>query len=158
MEKRSTRARGLAAEEEAARFLESRGLVVVERNVEVGGGELDLIALLPGAEGEAGEVDEVDTIVFVEVRSRGDLRAGSPLETIGRRKRAHLRRAACAWLIARGLWERVAVRFDVVGVVGVVDVGGELEAQRPRSGAGSGRENREAPKILWIPGAFDADE
>lgn len=155
MEQRSTRARGLAAEEEAARFLESRGLVVVERNVEVGGGELDLIALLPGAEvrtASDGSVDEVDTVVFIEVRSRGDLRAGSPLETIGRRKRAHLRRAACAWLVARGLWERVAVRFDVVGVVGVVDE--DAAARAPTSAC----ENSEAPKILWIPGAFDADE
>ena len=95
---------------------------------------------------------EVDTVVFVEVRSRGDLRAGSPLETIGRRKRAHLRRAACAWLVARGLWERVAVRFDVVGVVG------HLDADASASAVEADSENGEAPKILWIPGAFDADE
>ncbi|MEZ4380282.1 MAG: YraN family protein [Nannocystaceae bacterium] len=150
MQHESTRARGLAAEQEAARFLESRGLAIVERNVEIGGGELDLVALLRGDEVDVdeapAEAEPVDTIVFVEVRSRGDLRAGSPLETIGRRKRAHLRRAASAWLIARGLWERVAVRFDVVSVVGCVRV----EAERA--------ENEEAPKILWIPGAFDADE
>ena len=131
----STRERGQVAEGEAARFLESRGLVVCERNVQIAGAEIDLIAEEPAAGGGPA------TVVFVEVRSRADERSGSPVETIGPRKRAQIRRAATAWLVARGLWERVAVRFDVIGVV-----------RRPTM---SGQE--EAPEIAWIPGAFDAD-
>ncbi|MCA9635021.1 MAG: YraN family protein [Myxococcales bacterium] len=131
MSSQSTRARGLAAEEEAARFLESRGLVVVERNVTIGGAEIDLIATL-----EPSTPSEPETVVFVEVRSRDDVRAGTPIETIDRRKRSRLRRAAAAWLVARGLWERVAVRFDAIGIV----------------------TDEEAPRIEWIPGAFDGDE
>lgn len=129
----STRQRGLIAEEEAARFLESRGLVICERNVRIAGAEIDIIAEAPPARPE-----EPTTVVIVEVRSRGDERNGSPLETIDRRKRAQIRRGATAWLVARGLWERVAVRFDVVGVV--------------REGS-----QEEAPEIVWIPGAFDVD-
>jgi len=136
----STRQRGLVAEEEAARFLESRGLVVCERNVQIAGSEIDIIAEEPPASAGA-----PGTVVFVEVRSRGDERSGSPLETVDRRKRAQIRRGATAWLVARGLWERVAVRFDVIGIVGVV-------GERSRE---CGQE--EAPEIVWIPGAFDAD-
>jgi len=153
MAEKSTRQRGLAAEEEAARFLESRGLSVVERNVELAGGELDLIALLP--RGELGGERDADTVVFVEVRSRADARAGSPLETINRRKRARVRRTATAWLIARDLWEKVAVRFDVVGITYGT---GEASAEACGHGVGESRENDEAPRIQWIPGAFDVDD
>ena len=133
---RTTRERGRAAELEAARFLESRGLSVVERNVEIGGAELDLIATLRDS-------TETDTVVVVEVRSRTDERAGSPIETINRRKRAQVRRGATAWLVARGLWERVAVRFDVIGIT--------------YDDRGTEPENERTPRIEWIPGAFDVD-
>lgn len=119
----------------AARFLEARGLIVVERNVTIGGVELDLIAQAP-----ASADDPADTIVFIEVRSRDDEQAGAPIETIDRRKRARLRRGAVAWLCARDLWERVAVRFDVIGISGAL------------------ARDDEAPRIDWIPGAFDGDE
>ncbi|MCA9693239.1 MAG: YraN family protein [Nannocystaceae bacterium] len=127
MSQASTRRRGQDAEAEAAAFLERRGLTIRERNVEIGGGELDLIATTD---------DDVPTVVFIEVRSRADDRRGRPVETVGARKRQQLRRAATAWLVARELWERVAVRFDVVGLT---------RADGP-------------PIIEWIPGAFDADE
>ena len=127
----TTRARGQSAEREAAAFLQARGMEILELNVHVGGGELDLIAREPAAS------DDAPTIVFVEVRSRSDPRRGTPLETIGRRKRAHLIRAATAWLIERGLWERVAVRFDVVGIL--LD---ESHARR---------------RVQWVPNAFAAD-
>ena len=125
----STRSRGQGAEREAAEFLRARGLEILDINVHVGGGELDLIARILDA--------DPPTVVFVEVRSRQDTRRGTPLETIGRRKRAHLIRAATAWLVERGLWEQVAVRFDVVGIV----VG----------------ERRPEQRVEWIPNAFTGD-
>lgn len=131
----STRARGQESENLAARFLEARGLVVVDRNVRAGGVELDLVARMP-----AGGDDRVDTLVFVEVRSREDERAGSPEETVDARKQARLRRGATAWLVQQGLWEQVAVRFDVVAIV----VGAP--------------ESAEAPRITWIPGAFEGSD
>ncbi|MDC0717986.1 YraN family protein [Nannocystis bainbridge] len=137
----STRVRGQLAEEQAARFLEARGLLVVDRNVRAGGVELDLVGLVP-----AGVDDRVDTYVFVEVRSRGDDRAGTPEETVDSRKQARLRRGAAAWLVGRDLWETVAVRFDVVSVLTSDD---SLAAEDdPRE---------KAPRISWIPGAFEAD-
>jgi putative endonuclease len=102
----STRERGQAVEARVAAALSAAGLEIVARNVALAGGELDLVAR------------EADTIVFVEVRSRrADLR-GTPLETIDAVKQAKILRAATAWLVREGLWERVEVRFDVVGVTG----------------------------------------
>ena len=128
----STRARGQECEVLAARFLEARGLVIVDRNVRAGGVELDIVALAP-----AGSDDPVDTVVFVEVRSREDDRAGLPEETVDARKQSRLRRGATAWLVGRELWEQVAVRFDVVSIL-------------------FGGTHDEAPEITWIPGAFEA--
>lgn len=125
----STRTRGRASEDLAASYLESRGLVVCARNVTLAGAELDLIARPEQA------VEGPPTIVFIEVRSRADDRAGHPLETIGRAKQRRLIRAATAWLVQEDLWERVAVRFDVVAILF-----GDQE---------------KTPKITWIPGAFD---
>jgi putative endonuclease len=126
----STRVRGQSAEDEAARYLEARGLEICERNVQIGGGELDLIARLC-AEDARGVA--VETIVFVEVRSRAHLERGSPIETIGPRKRARLRRAATAWLVAQDLWEKIAVRFDVVGI----------------------HTSATVDRVVWIANAFD---
>lgn len=102
----STRARGQWGEALAAEYLCRRGLELIDRNVTVAGAEIDLVA-------RAG-----DTIVFVEVRGRSDDRRGHPFETVDLRKQARIRRAATGWLVARGLWDQVAVRFDVIAVVG----------------------------------------
>lgn len=106
----STRARGDAVEQKIAEHLEAHGLRVLDRNVTRTGAEVDLIAL------DARLVEP--EYVFVEIRSRAHARRGSPLETIDRDKRSRIVRAATTWLIEQDLWERVAVRFDVVGVTG----------------------------------------
>lgn len=106
----STRERGLAVEERVAAFLEANALRIIDRNVAAAGGEVDLVALTHGG----GE----EIYVFVEVRSRAADELGSPLETVDLAKQRRIIRAATAWLVARDLWERVAVRFDVVGVTG----------------------------------------
>jgi putative endonuclease len=102
----STRDRGHAVEARVAEALSAAGLEIVARNVALAGGELDLVAR------------EADTLVFVEVRSRSTDALGGPLETVDAVKRAKIVRAATAWLVREGLWDRVAVRFDVVGVTG----------------------------------------
>ncbi|NVB37846.1 YraN family protein [Pseudenhygromyxa sp. WMMC2535] len=111
MEPQHTRARGQDGEQRAAELLRRAGLEILACNVSLARAEIDLIAR---EEGEGGEV----TVVFVEVRGRADDRRGHPFETIDARKQARVRRAASAWLIRQGLWERVAVRFDAVAVVG----------------------------------------
>lgn len=122
----STRDRGRRVEARAAGFLRARGVEILATNVTAAGAEIDLI----GRTDEGGE----PMIVFVEVRSRADDRRGEPIETIGPEKRRRIIRGATAWLVANALWERVAVRFDVVTVTGEIE---------------------NAP-IDWVVGAFDA--
>jgi putative endonuclease len=97
-------ARGRVAEEFAARYLAACGLTILERNVRLPGGELDLV----GREG--------DEIVFIEVRSRRRGSRFSPEATIDHAKRARIARAADAWLSRRGL-PLARCRFDVVAVI-----------------------------------------
>lgn len=105
----SSRGRGRAVEAFVADYLEKAGLQILERNVELASAELDLVAL--------DDRSDETIYVFIEVRSRGSTARGTPVETIGRDKQARLVRAATAWLVRQDLWERVPVRFDVVGVV-----------------------------------------
>jgi len=130
-----------------AELLESHDLVVVARNVAIAGAEIDLIATtresLADSAADSAESREA-LVVFVEVRSRADDLLGHPLETISATKRAHIVRAATAWLVREDLWEKVAVRFDVIGVIGQIGQIGVVAPDAPK------------PDVVWIRGAFDA--
>lgn len=95
------RALGAEGEARAARFLARRGYRIVERNVRVGGVEVDLIAR------------RARVAVFVEVKTRRGGGFGAPEEAVDRHKQARLVRAAVAWLQTGPGWVR-RVRFDVV--------------------------------------------
>ncbi|MPT39027.1 MAG: YraN family protein [Achromobacter sp.] len=98
--------RGDAHEDAALRWLQARGLVLLARNLWTRAGEIDL-AMRDG-----------DTLVFVEVRARGDGRYGGAAASIGREKQARVARAAAHWLpeLARRHWRGrpPAARFDAV--------------------------------------------
>lgn len=127
----STTHRGRAAEEAAAALVVSRGHAIVERNFSAAGAELDLVA----REEHDGSAP---TYVFIEVRSRASSEHGSAIETVDRRKQRRVIRAATAWLVKRDLWERVEVRFDVIGV-------------------SLGEDGTPQGQPDWIRGAFEAD-
>ncbi len=99
--------RGKAAEARAAQYLESRGLVIVERNYRSRYGEIDLIAR-DGA-----------TLVFVEVRARGSNRFGGAAASITAAKRAKLTRTALHYLAGAGRTPQC--RFDAVLLAGTDD-------------------------------------
>ena len=134
----STKSRGDAAEAAAARLLLDAGYELVARNVEAGGVELDIVARDP--------CESPALFVFVEVRSRASARLGHPLETIDARKRKRLIRGATAWLMQAGLWEKVAVRFDVIAVLRDYSIGVE-QVDVPL----------QASEFEWLRGAFEAD-
>ncbi|MEN8234198.1 MAG: YraN family protein [Actinomycetota bacterium] len=79
---------GSAGEEIAARFLERRGVIVVDRNVRVGRDEIDLL------------VRDGQVLVAVEVKT-GAGRDSRPWENFDDLKRARVRRAAGALGIHR---------------------------------------------------------
>lgn len=101
-----TTPKGRDGEDQAAGFLEARGLSIVARNVRGGGGEIDLVARDGG------------TIVFVEVKWRRDASRGAPAEAVTPFKRRKLLSAARTWLAENpsGSWREV--RFDVVAIEG----------------------------------------
>ena len=101
----STRARGDITEAHVVPRLREHGLTLVERNVSIGGAEIDIVARASD-----------ETHVFIEVRGRSDDLHGLPIETVDARKQRQIIRAATTWLVHHDLWERVPVRFDVVGV------------------------------------------
>ncbi len=93
--------KGKEAEELACRHLRAEGMLIVARNWRWRGGEVDIVA----RDGE--------TLVFVEVKARGDVLHGLPEEAVTPEKRRRLWRTALAYL---GGAPGVPVRFDVVAV------------------------------------------
>ena len=127
MSEGSTRDRGRAVEQHVVEHLQRHGLQVLDRNFEAAGAEVDIVARMPDG--------DLDLYVFVEVRSRAHDDLGSPVETVDDRKQRQIIKAATAWLVQNDLWNKVAVRFDVIGVTA------------PQTST---------PQIEWIQGAFEA--
>lgn len=93
------RARGLAAERRACRYLQRRGWRLCARNWAADGGELDLV------------MSRWRTLLVVEVRSRQHDR---PLASIDDAKLARTRLAAQRLIALHGL-ERYRLRIDAIG-------------------------------------------
>ena len=95
---------GRDGEERAAGFLQARGYDIVQKNVRLPGGEIDLVC------------KDGETIVFIEVKLRNTASFGTGLQAVDRKKRATLRRLASDYLqfIAPG----ARARFDIVALDG----------------------------------------
>ena len=102
----STAETGECAEDRAVALLAQQGYAIVERNVECGLGELDIVAR-----------DPCGVLVFVEVRSRRDAEHGDAAEMVGPHKRRRVTRMARWYLYARQP-RFDEVRFDVVAITG----------------------------------------
>ncbi|WP_211208183.1 YraN family protein [Desulfovibrio oxyclinae] len=94
---------GGMGEDAAARHLESEGVRVLERNWRHGRLELDLVCR------------DGDTLVFVEVKTRGRGSRGCASQALSREKCSRLVRAASHYLSASDQWE-VPCRFDLAAV------------------------------------------
>lgn len=104
----TTRQRGNAGEDLALAHLRAAGLTLVARNYRTpgrGGGEIDLVMREPGG-----------TLVFVEVRARGDARHGGAAASVGALKQRRIVRAAQHYLLR--LKAVPPCRFDVVAIDG----------------------------------------
>ncbi|MGM0769657.1 MAG: YraN family protein [Pseudomonadota bacterium] len=87
----------------AARYLQSRGVTILERNVFNRGGEIDLIGR------------DADVLVFFEVRYRGHGSLAGGAESITWSKQRKLVKAASFYLHRNGLWANPC-RIDVVAI------------------------------------------
>lgn len=97
---------GLWGERKAAIYLRRKGYRIVGRRVRVGRhDELDLLAL------------HNETLIFIEVKTRGSEQFGRPADAVDPRKKRALSRAAVAYM--RKLSKRPPyIRFDIIEVVG----------------------------------------
>jgi putative endonuclease len=95
---------GRDGEQAAVNYLEGCGFRILDRNWRCAEGEIDIVAV------------ERHTFVVCEVKTRSGTRYGTPLEAVGRAKRARLRRLAVRWLTAHGV-RFDQVRIDVVGLL-----------------------------------------
>ena len=90
-------------EDAAARYLQSRGYAILERNYRTDLGEIDIVARHGG------------DLVFVEVKSRTPSASFAPSESVTQSKRSKLAKLAQVYLATRARKEE-RCRFDVVEV------------------------------------------
>jgi putative endonuclease len=116
----TTKQKGDAAEDRALQHLQDHGLKLLQRNYRTpgrGGGEIDLV------------MRDIDgTLVFVEVRRRGNTKHGGALASVTSAKQRRIVFAARYYLLK--MHTTPPCRFDVVAV--------------------------EADQLRWFKAAFDA--
>lgn len=128
------RRRGDTVEAAARDYLLKSGLRAVAANANYRFGELDLVMLDDGRLDDSGRSDA--TLVFIEVRYRGDARYGGGAASVDFRKRRKLVHAAQLFLLGHPQFAHVACRFDVIEADGDPD----------------------APRLNWLRDAFRADD
>lgn len=114
---------GKSGEDLAVAELGRRGYAIVARRYRTRHGEIDVVAR------------HGDELVFVEVRRRSGEMCGAAAESVTRHKQRRVARMAADYLSRHGLYDRCAVRFDVVAI-----------DDRPSG----------PPAVTVIPAAFDA--
>ena len=77
---------GNYGEDAAVKYLKKNKYIVTERNFNVRGGEIDIIA------------KDKDTLVFVEVKTRSSTKCGHPTEAINQTKLNHIFKAGLAYM------------------------------------------------------------
>src|SRR5205823_8133141 len=97
--------RGVRGEKLACRYLKRSGYKILLRNFRGRtGGEIDVVCR------------DNDTLVFVEVKTRGGEDFGRPVEAVDREKRKRISRGALAWMRMLDNPD-IFFRLDVVEVV-----------------------------------------
>ncbi len=104
---------GRDGEKVALRYLKRKGYKIIEKNADVGRGEIDIVAL------------DGDVIVFVEVKSRHSSKDGHPADFVTPAKQRQLTRLALLYL-SQHRWSEEPARFDVVVVTWEEDGGKPL--------------------------------
>ena len=99
----TTKNLGNAGENFAARYLEQHGYKILEKNFRVRSAEIDIIAQIG------------DVIVFVEVKTRSNIRHGLPAEAVNFRKQKKIIDAASVFLQDEKYFDSPC-RFDVIEI------------------------------------------
>ena len=97
---------GNLGEDAAVKYLKKKKYIILERNFNVQGGEIDIIA------------KKGDYVIFVEVKTRSGDEYGSGAEAVNYTKQQRMIKAAQVYLLRLG---DVPAQFDVVVVNGFMD-------------------------------------
>lgn len=95
---------GEQAEALAAAFLTKKGFKLLAQNYRCKVGEIDLV------------MQDKDTVVFIEVRSRSHPDFGSAAESVTPQKQHKLIKSALHYLQKQGWFDKVPCRFDIIGI------------------------------------------
>jgi putative endonuclease len=95
---------GISGEDLAVAELSRRGYAIVARGYRTRYGEIDIVA------------QDDDVMVFVEVRRKSGDGCGAAAESVTRDKQRRVARMAADYLARHDLYDRCAVRFDVVAI------------------------------------------
>lgn len=94
---------GNMGEDAAVKYLKRKRYIILDRNFNIHGGEIDIIA------------KKGDYVVFVEVKTRSSEEYGNGAEAVNRVKQQRIIKAAQVYMLNLG---DVPIRFDVVAVNG----------------------------------------
>lgn len=97
---------GADVETKAVEYLVSQGVEILDRNFRCRQGEIDIVCR------------HGSYLVFVEVKFRASLRKGTPEEAVGVAKQKVICRVADYYRCIHGIGQSVAVRYDVIAVLG----------------------------------------
>lgn len=95
---------GKKGEDAAAKFLEEKGITILERNYHFEQAEVDIVAY------------NGKQIIFVEVKTRTNTYFGEPEDAVTLKKKKSLYKVAEAWLYERKM-DGAPVRFDIISIV-----------------------------------------
>jgi len=96
---------GNEGEKVALIYLESKGLKIIETNYRCKIGEIDIIAR------------DYNTVVFIEVKYRKDIKMGRPYESVNYFKQNKIIKSAVWYAMEKNIYE-MPMRFDVLEIIG----------------------------------------
>lgn len=102
--KTARQALGISGEDLAVAELSRRGYAIVARGYRTRYGEIDVVA------------EDDGVMVFVEVRRKSGDGCGAAAESVTRDKQRRVARMAADYLARHDLYDKCAVRFDVVAI------------------------------------------
>lgn len=125
----NTKKLGTQIEDFVCNYLQQQKLKLIARNYTCRLGEIDLI------------MQDKSTLVFIEVRYRQHLNFGSSLESVNLIKQNKIIKTAEYYLLSHQLSEKIACRFDVVGV-------------KPATQKLSNISKLDSAQVEWVKNAF----
>lgn len=104
--KKNNKKIGKKGEDIACNFLENNKYKVIERNFRCRQGEIDIIVY----------DENTKEIVFVEVKSRTNLKCGEPRQAVQKIKQKHIKQVANYYIYMYRLYD-IPARFDVIEIL-----------------------------------------